>query len=68
MFGAVPKDDNPKCTENYWVLLPRAVYAKGWEANIEAELCSRIKRKLKAIDISVVDERRSNKAMQNSRQ
>jgi hypothetical protein len=50
----VPKDDNPKYAENFWGWLPRAVYAKGWEAKIEAEICGRIKRKLKEIGINVV--------------
>jgi hypothetical protein len=35
-------------------LLARADYAKRWEAKNSAELCGRIKRKLKKIDVSVV--------------
>jgi hypothetical protein len=56
--------------ENVWALLARAVYAKRWEEKNKAELCGTIKRKLKEIEVSVVktmdDERRSNKATQNS--
>jgi hypothetical protein len=32
-------------------LLARAVYAKGWEAKNEAQLCGRIKRKMKEINV-----------------
>jgi hypothetical protein len=45
----VPKADNPTNVpptlpiEHFWALLARAVYAKGWEAKNETELCSRIK-------------------------
>jgi hypothetical protein len=38
--------------QNFWALVARAVYAKEWEAKNEAELCGRIKRKLKEIDIT----------------
>jgi hypothetical protein len=56
----VPKADSPlnvsqaRPIENFWALLARAIYAKGWEAKNEAELCGRIKMKLKVIDVSVV--------------
>jgi hypothetical protein len=40
--------------ELFWALLARVVYAKGLAAKNEVELCGKIKRKLKEIDVSVV--------------
>jgi hypothetical protein len=56
----VHKADSPpnvpqaRPVENFWALLARAVYAKGWKAKNKAELSGRIKRKLKEIDVEVV--------------
>jgi hypothetical protein len=56
----VPKADNPpnvpkaRPIEHFWALLARAVYAKRWIAKNEAELCGRIKGRLKEIDINAV--------------
>jgi O-phosphoseryl-tRNA(Cys) synthetase len=59
-WSRVPKAKNPqnglqaRPIENFWALLASAVYAKGLEAKNETELFSRIKRKLKEIDVSVI--------------
>lgn len=56
----VPKKDNPpnipqaRPIEDFWSVLKRKVYERGWEAQNEQQLVGRIKRKLKEIDISVV--------------
>lgn len=56
----VPKKDNPpnvpqaRPIENFWAVLKRMVYEKGWEARNEQELINRIKRKLKQIEINTV--------------
>lgn len=56
----VPKADNPpnvpqaRPIENFWANLKRAIYDKGWEATSDAQLVSRIKRKLKEMDISLI--------------
>jgi hypothetical protein len=48
----VPEADSPpnvpqaRHIENFWALLARVVYAKGWEAKNEPELCGRIKMRL----------------------
>jgi hypothetical protein len=44
---------HPRPIENFWALA-RAVCAKGYEANNEAELFGRVKRKLKEIDVTVI--------------
>lgn len=55
----VPKNDNPpnvpqaRPIENFWAVLKRKVYEKGWEAQNDKQLIGRIKRKLKEIDQSV---------------
>jgi hypothetical protein len=56
----VPKKDNPpnipqaRPIEDFWSILKRKVYEKGWEAENEQHLIDRIKRKVKEIDESVV--------------
>lgn len=58
----VPKKDNPpnvpqaRPIENFWSILKRKVYEMGWEAQNEQQLIDRIKRKLKDIDLSVVQD------------
>lgn len=55
----VPKDDNAQNVpqarpiEDFWSVLKRMVYDKGWEAKTEQQLIGRIKRKLKEVDQSV---------------
>lgn len=55
----VPKKDNPpnipqaRPIEDFWSVLKRKVYEKGWEAQNEQQLMNRIKRKLKEVDVSV---------------
>lgn len=56
----VPKEDNPpnvpqaRPIENFWGVLTRLVYDGGWEAKSEQQLIGRIKRKLKEVELSVV--------------
>lgn len=56
----VPKNDNPpnvpqaRPIERFWAILSRGVYENGWEAQNHQQLIRRIKRKLKEIDVSVV--------------
>ncbi|XP_055307390.1 uncharacterized protein LOC129571599 [Sitodiplosis mosellana] len=56
----VPKDANPpnvpaaRPIENFWALLTRLVYDRGWEAKTEHQLINRINRKLKEVDQNVV--------------
>ncbi|XP_031621012.1 uncharacterized protein LOC116339331 [Contarinia nasturtii] len=53
----VPKKDNPpnipqtRPIEDFWSVLKRKVYEKGWEAQNEQQLIGRFKRKLKDINI-----------------
>lgn len=56
----VPKLDNPpnvpqaRPIENFWAVLSRMVYENGWEAKSEKQLRSRIKKKLREVDINVI--------------
>jgi hypothetical protein len=54
----MPKADNPSNVSQAHTLnflgFARTVYAKGWDANNEVKLCGKIKRKLKEIDVSVL--------------
>lgn len=56
----VAKEDNPPCVpklrpiENFWSILKGMVYAKGWEAQSEAQLQNRIKYCMKNVDLRVV--------------
>ncbi|XP_031629638.1 prostatic acid phosphatase-like [Contarinia nasturtii] len=56
----VPKKDNPpdipqaRLIEDFWSVLKRKVYEKGWEAQNEQQLIGRIKQKLEKVDILVV--------------
>lgn len=58
----VPKQDNPpnvpqaRPIEMFWAVLSRLVYDQGWEAKTEQQLISRIQRKLKEVDIEVIQE------------
>lgn len=62
----VPKKDNPpnvpqaRPIENFWAVLKRMVYEKGWEAQNEQQLIGRIKRKLKEMDKSVIQSMMDN--------
>lgn len=55
----VPKKDNPpnvpqaRKIEQFWAVLKRKVYEKGWEAENDKQLVRRIKQKLKEIDKKV---------------
>ena len=55
----VPKKDNlpnvpqARPVKNFWAVLKRMVYEKGWEAQNEQQLIGRIKRKLNQIDKTV---------------
>lgn len=56
----VPKKDNPpnvpqaRPIENFWGILKQMVYEEGWEAQNEQQLATRIKKKLKKMDLNVV--------------
>lgn len=56
----VPRNDNPpnlpqaRPIEDFWALLSRKVYNGGWEAQNEDELRRRIYRKVREIDVNVV--------------
>ena len=56
----VPKESNPpnipkaRPIEDFWSILANSVYDKGWEAKTEAQLVRRIKKKIKEIDLGVV--------------
>lgn len=56
----VPKEYNPpnvpkaRPIEDFWSILADRVYDKGWEAKTEAQLVRRIKKKIKEIDLTVV--------------
>lgn len=58
----VPKEDNPpnvpqaRPIEKFWGVLSRLVYDGGWEAKTERQLVDRIKKKLKEVDLSVIQE------------
>jgi transposase len=56
----IPKIDNPpnvpqaRPIENFWAILSRLVYENGWEAKTEKQLRRRIFKKLREVDIKVV--------------
>lgn len=56
----VPQEDNPpnvlqaRPIEKFWAILTRLVYDAGWEAKTERQLVGRIQRKLKEVDLKVV--------------
>lgn len=56
----VPKNDNPpnlpqaRPIEDFWALLSRKVYSGGWEAENEEQLRRRIFRKIREVDVGVV--------------
>lgn len=62
----VPQKDNPpnvpqaRPIENFWAVLTRLVYNKGWEAKNLPQLIGRIKRKLKEVDQSVIQRMMNN--------
>lgn len=52
----VLENDNPpqaRPIEDFWAVLKREVYKKGWGVEDEQQLIGRIKTKLKKMDISV---------------
>lgn len=58
-YTFVPKKDNPpnipkaRPIEDFWAILKRMVYDKGWEAKNEQQLIGRITRKIREMDKSV---------------